>query len=110
MFGSRLKILRERENLSQAELARQMGISQTQISRWERGDVVPASDALRAVAQQFNVTADYLLGLVDSPKAQLSLNDLTPAEQRLILLLREGSMGEVLQALATFADEKEAKE
>lgn len=62
-FSERLKEIREEKRLSQSELARQTGISNASISRWENGIADIASDYLVILCKFFGVTADYMLGL-----------------------------------------------
>jgi len=67
VFGERLHSLRELKALSQDRLAEITGISQNQISRYERGINDPTGKALVALARALDTTADYLLGLTDDP-------------------------------------------
>ncbi len=63
MFGVRLKELREEKELSQQELAEQIGYNQSMISFWERGVNEPTESAIRKISMFFGVSADYLIGL-----------------------------------------------
>ena len=65
LFGKRLKELRNNENLSIRQLSKLVGIDATCISRWEREITVVNGDQLIVFAKFFNVSTDYLLGLVD---------------------------------------------
>lgn len=67
MFGERLKQLRESLGLSQRELARLVGISPPNISRYESGKITPTEDVIRQIAEKLSVSTDYLLGLTDDP-------------------------------------------
>lgn len=58
----RLKAARERKQLSQAALARQLGVTQTLPGQWERGEKVPSADKLQRLAELLGVTASWLLG------------------------------------------------
>jgi transcriptional regulator with XRE-family HTH domain len=52
--------------LTQAQLARSVGVADTQISRWRRGQVVPSVQYLQRLADAFGVeriTLDQLVGL-----------------------------------------------
>ena len=64
-FSQRLKELREEKGLSIKMLAKELGVSDVAIGRWEKGLRVPNIDVLILVASYFNVSADYLLGLKD---------------------------------------------
>lgn len=60
-FGGRIRKARELAGLSQAELGRRMETSQTDISRWERGVVMPRLSTLLAIAKACGVSTDWLL-------------------------------------------------
>ena len=64
-FKERLKQLRLERQLSQSELAKNLGVSQRSISSWETGFRQPDFDTLERIARFFEVTQDYLLGLAD---------------------------------------------
>ena len=64
-FPQRLKELREEKGLSIKTLAKELGVSDIAIGRWEKGLRTPNIDTLILVANYFNVSADYLLGLRD---------------------------------------------
>ncbi len=64
-FGERLKELREERGLTQVQLSKLTGISNTSISRWEHGQADVFGDWLIILSKFFGVSADYLLGLED---------------------------------------------
>ena len=64
-FNERLKELRISKNLSQEQLAKETGISSTDICYYETGQRVPNAQVIITIAKYFNVTSDYLLGLTD---------------------------------------------
>ncbi len=64
-FTERLKSLRNEKNLSQAQLAKELNVSQRSISSWETGFRQPDFATLELIANYFEVSADYLLGLTD---------------------------------------------
>ncbi len=64
-FSERLKELRIEKGLTQRELAKATNLSQSALVHWEKDRRVPGADAVIALAQFFDVTADYLLGLED---------------------------------------------
>ena len=56
-FSDRLKLLRREHNLSQMELARQLGcVSKSSVNMYERGEREPSFETLEAIADYFNVT------------------------------------------------------
>lgn len=66
-FSKRLKELREEHKLTQRELVIKLKFSITQpsIAMWESGKRIPSLEAAAILAQFFNVSLDYLAGLVD---------------------------------------------
>ena len=64
-FKERLKELRSQKNMSQMELAKATGVSQSAIAKWELGKTEPTATAIVTLARFFDETTDYLLGVVD---------------------------------------------
>ena len=62
-FGQRLKELRKDNKLSQVELADAIGVAQSSIGNYERGDRIPDAETIVRYAKYFKVSTDYLLGL-----------------------------------------------
>lgn len=65
MFAKRMKELRKAENMSQSQLAKLIGVAQSNISDWENNVSRPEYEKLVKVAQIFDVSVDYLLGVED---------------------------------------------
>lgn len=53
--------LRKKAGLTQAQLAEVLNYSDKSVSKWERGDSIPDIVVLKDIADNFNVTVDYLL-------------------------------------------------
>lgn len=62
-FAAKLFELREKHNLSQQELADALGISRQSLGLYEKAERTINIDVLVRIAQYFNVSTDYLLGL-----------------------------------------------
>lgn len=60
-FGARLKRLREKRGLSQAELAEMIGVHKSHLLRYEHGQTSPTAEKIVALARILRVTADALL-------------------------------------------------
>ncbi len=65
-FPSRLRQLRNKKGESQATLAKELMVTKSTISLYETGDNVPDARTIRRMAEHFDVSADYLLGLSES--------------------------------------------
>ena len=59
-LGKRLRELRGFDS-TQAEFAKELGISQSQLSKYERGIAAPPADVLFFVKKRFRVSIDWLL-------------------------------------------------
>lgn len=71
-FGNALKTLRLKENMTQAQLARKLGLTRSVISAYETGLRLPSYDILIHIAKIYNVSTDYLLGLEHKQEIDLS--------------------------------------
>ncbi len=60
-FGARLKALREKRGLSQAELAAMTGVFKGQLLRYEHGRSSPTAEKIVALARVLRVSTDALL-------------------------------------------------
>lgn len=65
LFQQRLVELRTERQLSQKELARRVGVSDSAVCFWETGVNEPKASYLLQLSKFFNVSTDYLLGLTD---------------------------------------------
>ncbi len=61
-FGERLKRLRKDNDLTQGQLAEQIGVVPSAVGKYERLEAAyPSIDTLIKIANYFNVSLDYLL-------------------------------------------------
>lgn len=60
-FSENLKKLRKEKNLSQEQLAEELGVSRQAISKWESATAYPEMDKIIALCDKFNVNIDDLL-------------------------------------------------
>ena len=63
MIADRIKSLRENQNKTQSELAKQLGITRSSVNAWEMGISVPSTQYVVELAHIFKVSTDYLLGV-----------------------------------------------
>ncbi len=66
-FGDRLKERREKRGFTQDQLGKLLNVSDATINRYERNLREPDYETLKSLANLFNCTTDYLLGLTDNP-------------------------------------------
>ncbi len=65
---NRLRDLREDKDLTQAEFAKILHISQTNYSKYELGKINIPNVTLVQIAKYYNVSLDYILGLISHPR------------------------------------------
>ncbi|MBS1951253.1 MAG: helix-turn-helix transcriptional regulator [Bacteroidetes bacterium] len=93
-FGKKLRERRETKEISQAELARQLGAHHSIIGRYERDEVKPTIDVVKKMAKILDTTVGYLLGesssneVLKDPVMLKRLNDINsfPEEERKYIL------------------------
>ena len=71
MYLKRIKDLREDNDLYQKDLAKVLKISQAQYSRIETGENEITLDSLIRLANFYNTSTDYILGLTNNKKRYL---------------------------------------
>lgn len=57
-----LKSLREKNNLTQEQMAERVMVTRQAVSRWETGETQPNTDTLKLLSQEFQVSINTLLG------------------------------------------------
>ena len=64
-FSERLKELRAEKKVTQIKLATDTNLSKSAIAFWEQGERIPNAQAVVTLANYFEVSCDYLLGVSD---------------------------------------------
>lgn len=82
MIADKIKDLREQHNMTQVALAKKLGITRSGVNAWEMGISVPSTQYIVELANLFQVSTDYLLGVEKS--ATVSIEGLTEADVRLV--------------------------
>lgn len=67
MIADKIKILREKQGYTQAELAKKLGVTRSGVNAWEMGITVPSTQYIVELSLLFSVSTDYLL---DMPQTQ----------------------------------------
>ena len=57
-----LKKLREKNSLTQEQMAKRVMVTRQAVSRWETGETHPNTDTLKLLSQEFEVSVNTLLG------------------------------------------------
>ena len=74
-ISSRLRELRG--PVSQAEIAKSIGIAQQGWARYEKGKAMPGAEAIHQICDKLGVSADWLLGLSDTKRCRSSAQSVT---------------------------------
>lgn len=82
MIAGRIRELRERQNLSQSELGKKLGITRSSVNAWEMGVNLPSTHYLVELSRIFRVPTDYILGLCQ--QETLLLDGLTQEEKGIL--------------------------
>lgn len=64
----RLKDMREDRDLSQSDIAQVLETTQEQVSKYETGKQMMGVDKYIKLARFYNVSLDYLTGIIDAPR------------------------------------------
>ena len=67
-FSERIVSLKQERNLLQKDIALAIGVTVRNYQRYEKGTTQATLPVLISLANYFNVSADYLLGLSDIPE------------------------------------------
>ena len=76
LFVERVKELIKDNNLTQRDLANDIGVTESTMCKYLAGTRIPGGDTLLNLATALKTTTDYLLGLDDINKKELDYTDL----------------------------------
>lgn len=86
IFAERIKELRQEFKLSQAGFARLISTNQSTLSAYETGDRLPPYETLVTIAQQCQVSIDWLCGISDTKSSTLKVETYSDLIKILMLL------------------------
>nr|DAG64042.1 MAG TPA: helix-turn-helix XRE-family like protein [Caudoviricetes sp.] len=106
-----LKALRDSLNMTQEEFGKSVGLAKSTYNNYETGVREPKSDFWIAIAQKYNVSIDYLMGLEnlqnENQPAPTNEGELAEDDKRIIELLHQLTpenrerVFEIIKALAS---------
>ncbi|MDA0882832.1 MAG: helix-turn-helix domain-containing protein [Bacteroidetes bacterium] len=73
--GKQIQLLRKEKGMNQGQLAEAIGVSLTQLQRYENKGVQPPADILRKLADTFNTSIDFLVYGDAEQKARQAIKD-----------------------------------
>lgn len=96
-LGVRIRKLRESRNMTQTELSEILGMkTYTTVSKWEKNENFPKGKDLKKLAEIFNVTSDYLLGLSNTELGKITTQNEHPEILTIYNQLEESKQEKVL--------------
>jgi len=90
--SERIKELREKNNLTQAELGRRLNVTRSSVNAWEMAISIPSTEKIAELCNILHTSSDYLLGI--EKKEYIYIGDFNEREK------------ELLYQLARYFDEK----
>lgn len=103
-FNNRLKSIITSRNITQANLSRMTGITQSSISDWLRGIYEPKQDKVDIVARALGVSPSYLMGWEDDNKDAAREGTLNFTSENI-----SGEEKELLETYRNFSEEGREK-
>ena len=73
IFSENLTILMQEQDISNVKLGKYLGVSDTAVMKWKRGEAVPAADKAMKMAEYFGVSFEELFGKPISTERTVSL-------------------------------------
>lgn len=83
--AERIRELREKNDLTQSELARRLYITRSSVNAWEMAISIPSTEKIAELCQILHTTSDYLLGL--SSEELISLEHYSFEEKEILYRL-----------------------
>ena len=71
----RIREIRKEKGYTQSKIAKEIGMEQTQYSRYERGENEIKVNVLIDICKSLKVSSDYLLGLTDDPTTHWTIKN-----------------------------------
>ena len=107
----KIKNLRIKKGLSQAELANEIGLSSGHITRLETGKFNPSTEVLKKLSQIFDISADYLLDDSTDNEYDIDVKNKPLADRiKLVSSLDEKQQEAVITIIDSMVKEKKMKE
>ena len=103
-LGKTILELRKQKNITQEELAAELGVTAAAVSKWENGYTLPDILMLCALADFFAVTTDELLGRCTAPKYAVIVTENLKLGRRIEEMAKQHGF----HAVGIFTDQAEA--
>lgn len=87
IIADNISDLRKKKGMTQAELAEKLSYTDKAVSKWERGESVPDITVLKAIADLFDVSLDYLVSEYHEKENIKRTYDRTQKNNRIAILI-----------------------
>lgn len=64
-FSERIKNIRILNDMTMSEFACKLNTNKSNVNMWENGNVIPRPELLVKISKEFDISIDYLLGVID---------------------------------------------
>ena len=93
ILGKRIKSLRKGSHLNQIEFANILNISNSTLSQYETGQRVPSDDIKIKIAEYFQVSTDYLLGVSNNKNTSKEIpEEFSSPEEAMQFILNDNTI------------------
>lgn len=102
LLPKRLRELRKENKYTQEEMVKKLGVTTSAYGFYEQGRIVPDTLKILELANMFNVTTDYLLGLSEDKKP---IEDITERQKKAIRMtdqLTDEQFKSILEMVLSF--------
>jgi len=86
---NRILNLIDASNMSDSAICKELSIGNGIIGKWRKGLQKPSTEAIIKIAQYFNVSTDYLLGLSSNPCPKETKSKITDEDAHLLETFHE---------------------
>lgn len=101
-LANRVKALRENLEITQMQLAKDVGVSRSMIGEIERAVKSGSPKTISKLADYFNVSVDYLLGKTDIDNKENSLPEKSIVSKELKEVIESGNLEEFIKTYKKF--------
>lgn len=105
MFGERLLKLRLSRNLKQKDVAEKIGVSERSYCTYENGTRDPSTETVIKMADFFNVSTDYLLGVSNVPSVNREEPNLQGLLAKIFFEISDETRAEFVGLLKKYIDD-----
>lgn len=84
-LNEKLRRLREEKGFTLSQVAQLIDRSRTTVNSYEIGKSVPPVNVIMKLAKLYGVKSDYLMDVADRPRYELSISNITPEQEEILL-------------------------